>query len=203
MTIPGSTKDCGSRICKPNSPGHVAATQVIESEKRQSVKNVKIASVGRFYVTPASQSAGVFYNLRRQTGMRTQNVGSLQVVDPPTTVTWVKRTRIPQIPRNKSFVPQLAQHPAHPRRMHPRLQGDPTARHSPEHLLHGLRSRAHLLFQQHFARFIQHAIPTGPIAQIQTDGQFPVRKILRLACRCSANLFYCRSPLSLALRARR
>jgi hypothetical protein len=62
--------------------------------------------------------------------------------------------------RHNHFVPQLAQQPAYPRRVHPRLQGDRTARHSPEYFLHRLRSRAHLLFQQLFPRFIQPAIPT-------------------------------------------
>jgi hypothetical protein len=41
------------------------------------------------------------------------------------------------------------------------------------------------------------------VAQIQTDRQLLTPKILRPPCRSSANLLHCRSPLSLALRARR
>jgi hypothetical protein len=43
--------------------------------------------------------------------------------------------------RHNHFVPQLAQRPAHPGRVHPRLQCDPAARHCAEHFLHGFRSR--------------------------------------------------------------
>jgi hypothetical protein len=55
--------------------------------------------------------------------------------------------------------------------MHPCLQRGATARHGPEHLAHGLRSWAQLLFLQHRARFIQQAVPARPIAQVQTDSQ--------------------------------
>jgi hypothetical protein len=58
------------------------------------------------------------------------------------------------------FVPQPAQHSAHPRRMHPRLQRDPAARHASEHLLHSFRGRTQSLFQHYFAALIQHAVPT-------------------------------------------
>ena len=46
------------------------------------------------------------------------------------------------------FVSQLAQQPAHPRRMHPRFQRNPAPRHFPEHFFHRFRSRAQPLFQQ-------------------------------------------------------
>jgi hypothetical protein len=68
-------KVCGSRTCKPNSPGHVAATEVIEAKSWQSVKNVKIVSVGRFCVTPASQSADAYRELRNAMGMKTPRRG--------------------------------------------------------------------------------------------------------------------------------
>ena len=58
------------------------------------------------------------------------------------------------------FVPQPAQHSAHPRRMHPRLQCDPAARHASQHLLHSFRGRTHSRFQLYFAALIQHAVPT-------------------------------------------
>src|ERR1035437_1737919 len=51
--------------------GHVAATEVIEAKSWQSVKNVKIVSVGRFCVTPASQSASAYRDLRNTIAMKT------------------------------------------------------------------------------------------------------------------------------------
>jgi hypothetical protein len=102
------------------------------------------------------------------------------------------------------FVPQLAQHPAPPRRMHSRLQGDPAPRHLPKHFFHRFRSRAQFLLQQHFPRFIQHAIPAPSIPQIQTDRQFLLANILALPCPHSANLFFIAGLLYLLrLRARR
>src|ERR1700688_1372430 len=44
--------------------------------------------------------------------------------------------------RHDHFVSQLAQQPAHPRRVHSGLQRDPTARHGSEHFLHRFGSRA-------------------------------------------------------------
>ena len=48
-------KVCGSRTCKPNSPGCVANRQLICNQSRCSVNDVNFVSVGRFCVTPASQ----------------------------------------------------------------------------------------------------------------------------------------------------
>ena len=62
--------------------------------------------------------------------------------------------------------------------MHPGFQGDPAPRHASQHFLHGFRSRPQLLFQQHCAGSIQHAIPTRSIAQVQPDRQFLLSKIL-------------------------
>src|ERR1035437_2299065 len=59
------------------------------------------------------------------------------------------------------------------------------------------------LLQQHAPRFIQHAIPTRTIAQIETDRQLLLGIIPTLLHCYGANLLHCRSPLSLALRARR
>jgi hypothetical protein len=53
-----------------------------------------------------------------------------------------------------------------------RLRGIP-----PEHFFHGFRSRAQLLFQPYFTRFVQHAIPARAIAQVQSDRQLLFRKI--------------------------
>src|ERR1022692_2251734 len=81
--------------------------------------------------------------------------------------------------------------------MRPRFQRDPAARHSPEHFLHRLRSCAQSLLQHDFALFIQHAIPTRTIAQIETDRQLLLRKIPVLLHCCGANLLHCRSPFYL------
>src|ERR1035438_2890418 len=83
--------------------------------------------------------------------------------------------------------------------MRPDFQCDPTARHSAEHLADSLGSRTDSLLRPYLACFIQHAIPTPAIAQIQPDGQLLWGNILRLLGCYGANLLHCRSPLSLAL----
>jgi hypothetical protein len=62
------------------------------------------------------------------------------------------------------------------------------ALHLPEHVFHRFRRRTQLLFQQHVARFVQHAILTRSIAQIQTNRQLLLANILSLFCRYGANL---------------
>src|SRR5664279_2846575 len=79
--------------------------------------------------------------------------------------------------------------------MHARLQGYAAAWHRSEDFLHRFRSRAQLLLAHHFARFIQHAVPTGSIAQVQTDGQFRLDILVARSLR-GATLLHCRSPLS-------
>jgi hypothetical protein len=54
----------------------------------------------------------------------------------------------------------------------PRFQRHPAARHPAEDFLHGLRCGRHFLFQNDFSRFIQNAVPTESISQIQPDRQF-------------------------------
>jgi hypothetical protein len=85
--------------------------------------------------------------------------------------------------------------------MHSRFQGSPAPRHSPEHFFHRFRSRAQPLFQHHFPRFIQHAIPARSIAQIQTDCQFLLRKFL--ACFTPAVLTFFIAGLLYLLRFER
>src|SRR5664279_1704771 len=79
--------------------------------------------------------------------------------------------------------------------MHARLQGYAAAWHRSEDFLHRFRSRAQLLLAHHFARFIQHALPTGSIAQVQTNGQFRLDILVARSLR-GATLLHCRSPLS-------
>ena len=47
--------------------------------------------------------------------------------------------------------------------------------------------------------FIHHAVPTVAVSQIQSNGQFLLRKILALLRCCGANLLHCRSPFYLCL----
>jgi hypothetical protein len=49
------TKTCGSRTCKPNSPGCIASRQLIWNQSPRRVNDVNLGSDGRFCVTPASQ----------------------------------------------------------------------------------------------------------------------------------------------------
>src|SRR5215470_13690313 len=73
--------------------------------------------------------------------------------------------------------------------MRPGFQSDPTARQSTEDFAQGFGMRAHSLFHLYLACLIQHAVPTMTISQIQSDGEFRLRKISTLPCRCSATLF--------------
>src|SRR5450755_2716985 len=98
--------------------------------------------------------------------------------------------------RHDHFVPQFTQYPAYPGRVRPRFQRHPTAGHPTEDFLHGLRRGRHFLFQNHFSRFIQNAVPTPSISQIKPNRQFLTCNFFDLLCRCSANLLHCRSPLS-------
>src|SRR6516225_5629077 len=81
--------------------------------------------------------------------------------------------------------------------MRPDFQRDPAARHGAEDFLQRFRSRTHSLFQLYPPAFIQHAVPTVAIAQVQSDGQCLPRNIPALLCYRGANLFPFRSPLSL------
>jgi hypothetical protein len=81
--------------------------------------------------------------------------------------------------------------------MRPSFQRDPATRHGAEDFLQRFRSRTHALLQLDLARFIQHAVPTVVIAQIQSDGQSLPGNIPALLRRYSANLLHCRSPFYL------
>src|SRR3989442_273606 len=98
--------------------------------------------------------------------------------------------------RHDYFVPQFTQYPAYPRGVRPGFQRHPAARHPTEDFLHGLRRGRHLLFQNYFSRFIQNAVPTEPISQIQPDRELLTCIFFVLLCHDSANLLHCRSPLS-------
>src|SRR5271169_6576907 len=94
-------------------------------------------------------------------------------------------------------MPQLAEQATDPGRMRPDFQCDPTARHRPENFLQCFRIRTDSLLQLYLAGLIHHAVPTVAIAQIQSNGQFPLRNIPALRCCSGANLLHCRSPFYL------
>src|SRR5271169_5416084 len=94
-------------------------------------------------------------------------------------------------------MPQLAEQATDPGRMRPDFQCDPTARHRPENFLQCFRIRTDSLLQLYLAGLIHDAVPTVAIAQIQSNGQFPLRNIPALRCCSGASLLHCRSPFYL------
>src|SRR5271156_4077343 len=97
------------------------------------------------------------------------------------------------------FMPQFAEQATDPGRMRPDFQCDPTAWQRAEDFLQRSYRRSHSLLELYLTRFIQHAVPTVAISQIQSDGQFLLRNIPALRCRYGANLLHCRSPFYLCL----
>src|ERR1700730_5813963 len=76
-----------------------------------------------------------------------------------------------------------------------------TARYSTEYLLDPLLRRRHLLFDHHFACFVQNAVIGEPIAQVHSDRQLLlVENLLPLRCH-GVILFH--KPASFALRLER
>jgi len=74
-------------------------------------------------------------------------------------------------------MPPLAEQAADPGRMRPGLQRDPASRHRPEDLLQAFRSRAESQLHLDAPRFIQYAVLTVAISQIQSDRPSLLRKI--------------------------
>src|SRR5579864_6949126 len=97
--------------------------------------------------------------------------------------------------RHDYFVPQLFHSPAYPRRMRPRLPRHSAVRHRPEHLSQGLRRCTQFVFEHHLPMFIQHAIPTPTIPEIQSHGVLLLRKLSGLPRCHSDTLRHSRSPL--------
>src|SRR5580765_4928724 len=81
--------------------------------------------------------------------------------------------------------------------MRPDFQCDPIARHGTEDFLQRFRIRTDSLLPLDPASFIQHAVPTVAISQIQSDGQCLPRNIPNPLLRCSATLLHSRSPFYL------
>src|SRR5256884_81749 len=100
--------------------------------------------------------------------------------------------------RHDHFVPQPRQQSAHPRRMRSRLHRYATPHHPSKGLLHFFRSCWYLLFSKDFADFIQNAVRTETISQIQPNGELPVQNVFFTRLHI-ANLLHCRSPFLCAL----
>src|SRR6516162_2124338 len=73
------------------------------------------------------------------------------------------------------------------------LHRNATPRHTTEYLLHGFRCGRQFVLQNDFSCFIQNAVRTGAISQIQPNGQPPFQNLLSIRLH-SANLLHCRSP---------
>ena len=87
--------------------------------------------------------------------------------------------------------------------MRPGLERDPAARHSVEHLPQGLRRGAHFPFPLQLAPFIQNAVPTGAIAEVQSDRQLWLGKIAALLAATVLIFFIAGLLYLLCLQARR
>jgi hypothetical protein len=87
------------------------------------------------------------------------------------------------------FVPQRGQQPAHSGRMRPRLHGDETPRQATEHLLHGFRCGRQFMLQNDFSCFIQNAVRTKAISQIQPNGQLPFENVFSTRLHSATSLF--------------
>src|SRR4029077_15560596 len=61
------------------------------------------------------------------------------------------------------------------------------------YLLHGFQCGRQLVLQNNFSCFIQDAVRTGAISQIQPHGQLPLENVFPTRPH-SANLLHCRSP---------
>jgi hypothetical protein len=62
--------------------------------------------------------------------------------------------------------------------MHPGLQRDATARHDSECRLQSLRCGGDFLLHHDAPAFVQNAVATGAISQVQANGQVGLRKFL-------------------------
>src|SRR5215469_15439055 len=83
--------------------------------------------------------------------------------------------------------------------MRPRLQRHSTVRHRPEHLSEGLRRCTYFLLKHYLPAFVQHAIPTPTIPQIQSHNVFLLCKLPGLLLCHSDTLPHSRSPFYCAL----
>src|SRR5215470_18607067 len=73
------------------------------------------------------------------------------------------------------------------------LHRDATPWHATEYLLHAFRCGRQFVLQNDLSCFIQNAVRTGAISQIQPNGELPFENIFPTSLH-SANLLHCRSP---------
>ena len=72
--------------------------------------------------------------------------------------------------------------------MRPCLQCEAAARHDSGQVMQRLPIRAHTLFQLYLTSFIQYAVATVAISQIQPDGESLPGNIPALSCAYGASL---------------
>src|SRR5882672_1239054 len=101
--------------------------------------------------------------------------------------------------RHDHFVSQLTEQPAYPGGMGSGLQCDETPRYLSKGLLHRLRRRRQLLFQNALACFIQNTIERPAIAEVQTNRELVSFENHVSIYPNSASLFHSRSPFLCAL----
>src|SRR5712691_7513848 len=103
--------------------------------------------------------------------------------------------------RHDHFVSQLTEQPAYPGGMGSGLRGDETPRYLSEGLLHRLRRRRQLLFQNALACFIQNTVERPAISEVQTNRELVSFENHVSVYANSASLFHSRSPFLCALSA--
>jgi hypothetical protein len=74
-----------------------------------------------------------------------------------------------------------------------RLHRYATPRHATEYLQHGFRCGRQFMFEYYLSCFMQDAVRTGAISQIQTNRELPLENVFSTRPH-SANLLHCRSP---------
>src|SRR6266481_3724417 len=180
---------------------HVAATQAFAVALGQPTGCVSQRRPGSYQSRSRSDHHQIRLCLRTAMLHRTEQLWidpgqSCQPLCIETIVFLAARPDQPHIAgvRYDHFVSHLAEQATDPGRMRPGLQCNPAARHFRESFAQCFLCRTYSLLYLYLARFVQHAIPTVAVSQIQTNRQFLLRYIPALLCLCSATLFHCRSP---------
>src|SRR5882672_388274 len=101
--------------------------------------------------------------------------------------------------RHDHFVSQLTEQPAYPGGMGSGLQCDETPRYLSKGLLHRLRRRRQLLFQNDLACFIQNTVERPAISEVHTNRELVSFENHVSVYPNSASLFHSRSPFLCAL----
>src|SRR5262250_375602 len=76
--------------------------------------------------------------------------------------------------------------------MRSRLHRDATPRHTTEYLFHRFQCGRPFVLQHYLSCFIQNAVRTGTISQVQPNGELPLENVFSIRL-LGANLLHCRS----------